>query len=81
MIMYIPKKINLPYKNGKLIGLVKTDCGMPFKNADGNIEYIHKDTLLEWIVDELVDIRLHNNSFAIGRENELSRLKEKLYSL
>lgn len=43
--MKAPNKINLPYKDGHLFGLVKDD-GLPFRDCDGNIEYVRKDALL-----------------------------------
>ena len=43
-----PKKIYLPYKDGKLIGLVKTE-GVKFNSGvDRHIEYVRKDAILEW---------------------------------
>lgn len=46
--MYIPQKIYLPYKDGKVIGLVK-ETGVPFKSGvDGNIEYTRTDALPHW---------------------------------
>ena len=45
--MFIPEKIYLPYKDGKVIGLVK-ETGVPFKSGvDGNIEYVRTDTFVE----------------------------------
>ena len=52
--MRIPNKINLPYKDGRIVGLIKDD-GVPFKNVDGNIEYIRKDALLEYLTQELTE--------------------------
>lgn len=51
--MYIPKKIYLPYKDGKVIGLVK-ETGSPYKSGvDGNIEYTRTDAFVqraaEWL--------------------------------
>ena len=45
--MYIPEKIYLPYKDGKVIGLVK-ETGVPYKSGvDGNIEYTRTDAFIE----------------------------------
>lgn len=45
--MYSPQKIYLPYKDGKVIGIVK-ETGVPYKNGvDGNIEYIRTDAFIE----------------------------------
>lgn len=45
--MYIPPKIYLPYKDRKVIGLVK-ETGVPFKSGvDGNIEYTRTDAFIE----------------------------------
>ena len=54
--MYIPKKIYLPYKDGKVIGLVK-ETGVPYKSGvDGNIEYIRTDAFIEkalrWMISQ-----------------------------
>ena len=42
-----PEKIYLPYKDDRLIGLVKTE-GVKFNSGvDGHIEYIRKDAFIE----------------------------------
>ena len=51
--MYIPEKIYLPYKDGKVIGLVK-ETGVPFKSGvDGNIEYTRTDAFIEKVCEWL----------------------------
>lgn len=57
--MYIPEKIYLPYKDGKVIGLVK-ETGVPYKSGvDGNIEYTRTDTFIEkaekWMKENFVN--------------------------
>lgn len=64
--MYIPEKIYLPYKDGKVIGLVK-ETGVPYKSGvDGNIEYIRKDAFikkatnfLNYKLDDVVNVSVH----------------------
>ena len=42
-----PEKIYLPYKDGRLIGIVKTE-GVRFSSGvDGHIEYVRKDAFIE----------------------------------
>lgn len=53
-----PKKIYLPYKDNRLIGLVKTE-GVKFNSGvDGHIEYIRTDAFIEkaaeWLDKNLV---------------------------
>jgi hypothetical protein len=56
--MYIPEKIYLPYKDGKVIGLVK-ETGVPYKSGvDGNIEYIRTDAFIEK-ADEFISSFFH----------------------
>ena len=60
--MYIPKKIYLPYKDGKVIGLVK-ETGVPYKSGvDGNIEYIRTDAFIEKAA-EWLDKTLRDTDF------------------
>ena len=72
--MKVPYKINLPYKDGKIVGLIKED-GLPFLDCDGNIEYIRKDALLEWAKETY----LNENASAI-RKVCYKQLVEKLES-
>ncbi len=76
--MYIPEKIYLPYKNGKVIGLVK-ETGVPYKSGvDGNIEYIRTDTLEVKEMDLEEEIKLNYNP-ADGLEFEEYKRIAKYY--
>ena len=55
-----PEKIYLPYKDGRLIGIVKTE-GVKFNSGvDGHIEYVRKDVFIKkacfYIKDMVLDI-------------------------
>lgn len=55
--MYIPQKIYLSYKAGKVIGLVKK-TGVSYKSGvDGNIEYTRTDAFIEkakkWLMENV----------------------------
>ena len=42
-----PKKIYLPYKDDRLIGIVKTEGVKYNSGVDGHIEYIRKDAFID----------------------------------
>ena len=73
--MYIPEKIYLPYKDGKVIGLVK-ETGVPYKSGvDGNIEYTRTDVFIEnvqlFLIDKLKEIPMGNGKMKIKADCSL----------
>ena len=73
--MYIPEKIYLPYKDGKVIGLVK-ETGVPYKSGvDGNIEYTRTDVFIEnvqlFLIDKLKEIPMDNGKMKIKADCSL----------
>lgn len=76
--MYIPKKIYLPYKDGKVIGLIK-ETGVPYKSGvDGNIEYTRTDAFVEMAVKWIEEINNHHHimRYSDSCEPPLSELTE-----
>ena len=74
--IYIPQKIYLPYKDGKVIGLVK-EIGEPYKSGvDGNIEYVRTDALVDKACEYLMKYEFNDSPTIADRRKRVENFKK-----